>query len=605
MDCGQLSEDVDITETVETVQNNLKQLHINTDPAPVFSVRSSDKMMEEVTDESCDSFDEQCDRPAERWAPLGAANVSPPCTGEISHGDEMARLRELEEEQEMLNTSLLSLTTHFAQVQFRLKQIISAPQEHKEDLLRELEEFAFKGIPDLSQAHPPTRPAQCDDMTQSEHDAKIEEQRKKQQELIAQLKSQLEDLEQYAYETGEGEVPSSKVMEKQKVVIDQIKNRLGVNDLEHLAKLSPEELRQTVDKAICQIVNPAKVKEKLVEQLKTQIVDLERFIDFLQGEATSPGPLGASRCTCSVHQHGSSTIGGERHQSLSDSQNKKSLREQTLSILRQTLTVLQIFAISQFGCGGREFQRNVLKRTEKANHWGDIRAKLEISITHVIDLHRRQEEMAVEESDYTSDSEDSPTVLCNQELTTVVRKELAMALKDLLQHGLMEVGQSTSLVPFGCFPSRSRQPTKMMHAWDLFRKYYEMKHGKEYNESPARKLSRSFDLNIVGGKAITVKQTLLTAIEDVLATHVPLKRSEDSQFKAFVCLALNQHRLVSWLRLVLRTTSLIEYYYQPWSYVMKTGFDDALVSLEKLSKLNFNLPVDLAVRPFNNIKDAF
>lgn len=48
------------------------------------------------------------------------------------HGDEIARLRELEEEQDMLNTSLLSLTTHFAQVQFRLKQIISAPQEHKE-----------------------------------------------------------------------------------------------------------------------------------------------------------------------------------------------------------------------------------------------------------------------------------------------------------------------------------------------------------------------------------------------------------------------------------------------------------------------------------------
>ena len=56
-----------------------------TDPAPVFSVRPPDKMMDEATDESCDSFDEQCDRPAERWAPLGAANVSPPCTGEIRY----------------------------------------------------------------------------------------------------------------------------------------------------------------------------------------------------------------------------------------------------------------------------------------------------------------------------------------------------------------------------------------------------------------------------------------------------------------------------------------------------------------------------------------
>ena len=38
------------------------------------------------------------------------------------------------------------------------------------------------------------------------------------------------------------------------------------------------------------LINPSKVKEQLVTQLKTQICDLERFIDFLQGEASSPGP---------------------------------------------------------------------------------------------------------------------------------------------------------------------------------------------------------------------------------------------------------------------------------------------------------------------------
>jgi len=46
---------------------------------------------------------------------------------------------------------------------------------------------------------------------------------------------------------------------------------------------STDELRQAVDRAIGQIVNPAKVKEKIIDQLKTQIVDLERFIEFLQG----------------------------------------------------------------------------------------------------------------------------------------------------------------------------------------------------------------------------------------------------------------------------------------------------------------------------------
>lgn len=45
---------------------------------------------------------------------------------------EFERLRHLEEEQEQLNSSLVALTTHFAQVQFRLKQIVNASQEEKE-----------------------------------------------------------------------------------------------------------------------------------------------------------------------------------------------------------------------------------------------------------------------------------------------------------------------------------------------------------------------------------------------------------------------------------------------------------------------------------------
>lgn len=39
----------------------------------------------------------------------------------------------------------------------------------------------------------------------------------------------------------------------------------------------------------------------------------------------------------------------------------------------------------------------------------------------------------------------------------------------------LQIGQSTSVVPFGCLPSRSAAITKTMHAWDLMLKYYEMK----------------------------------------------------------------------------------------------------------------------------------
>ena len=33
----------------------------------------------------------------------------------------------------------------------------------------------------------------------------------------------------------------------------------------------------------------------------------------------------------------------------------------------------------------------------------------------------------------------------------------------------------------------------------------------------------------------------------------------------------SQKKLVTWLRILLRNTWLVEYYYQPWSYVVKTG----------------------------------
>lgn len=67
---------------------------------------------------------------------------------------------------------------------------------------------------------------------------------------------------------------------------------------------------------------------------------------------------------------------------------------------------------------------------------------------------------------------------------------------------------------------------------------YFFKNGSLYNASPARRLSQSFNLQIVGGSAITPKQTLLSVIDEIIETHTRLKRSPDSHFKAFVCQAL-------------------------------------------------------------------
>ena len=41
---------------------------------------------------------------------------------------------------------------------------------------------------------------------------------------------------------------------------------------------------EVINLAFLQITQPAKAREQLVNQLKTQIVDLERFIEYLQTE---------------------------------------------------------------------------------------------------------------------------------------------------------------------------------------------------------------------------------------------------------------------------------------------------------------------------------
>ncbi|KAL3209296.1 hypothetical protein MRX96_009287 [Rhipicephalus microplus] len=494
------------------------------------------------------------DRPPERWAPVGSSEIDDawddPETCSLS---EFERLRHLEEEQEQLNTSLVALTTHFAQVQFRLRQIVNASQEEK----GELEEFAFRGIPDLRACQ--TGVGILLSETEQEQEEKLEQQRQKQKELIQQLKEQLEDLEKYAFETGDAGMPSSMLLERQSVIIEHLKERLPLN-LDELDLLDPDDLRRKIDQAVREMVNPVKMKEQLVSQLKTQITDLERFIQFIQGE----GSDGKPRCTCNCPVHGKpDTLHSETSSECFASTRKykdqlrrahKESQEAQNKILRRMLALLHMFALTQFGCGRRNFQRNIMKRTPKGNHWGeycdedyidvDLRACLELAINQVLELVGKQESQCVD-SDYTSDSEDAPAVLCNEKLTSAVRKRSGNCSARLDAAWL----DGAAFVPLGCFTLRSASAPALLHAWDLILKYYEIKNGAQYNASPARKLSESFNLDIVASTMETPKHALLTAVHSIISSHTPLKRSYDSHFKAFVCAALNEKRLVTWLKI--------------------------------------------------------
>lgn len=64
-------------------------------------------------------------------------------------------------------------------------------------------------------------------------------------------------------------------------------------------------------------------------------------------------------------------------------------------------------------------------------------------------------------------------------------------------------------------------------------------------------------------------------------------------------------KLTQWINLIYQCPELIEQYYTDWSYVAHTGFRDAIRTVDQLSNYQFDLPIDLAVRQFQNIKDVF
>ena len=65
---------------------------------------------------------------------------------------------------------------------------------------------------------------------------------------------------------------------------------------------------------------------------------------------------------------------------------------------------------------------------------------------------------------------------------------------------------------FAAGRQRSRTSTGILHAWDVVLKFYEMKGGAEFNSAPARRLSRSFGLDLAGSVS-TNKQVELETLE--------------------------------------------------------------------------------------------
>lgn len=524
-----------------------------------------------------------------RCEPLGAPKETlcdeiPP---EQVSGD---RIHALEEEQEILSSSVFSLTSHLAQVEFRLRQILKAPAEEKDAMLQALEEFTSRGVDSRGVPQGSDEEPSCAECAELER--KIRSQRARQSHFIERLKTQLKELERFAAGT------SSDDDSKHRTLIDHLKHEIDRSLEEGCHQpLTTDELRHQIDCAVKQYAERQLSKEEIISKLQTHIDDMQKFIKLMKNEDINsniktkpPEPKKVGKTESFEKNFNRNKVNDE-------------LKAETINLMRKASTLIQIFTVSQFGCSPNQSKKFDRKSSTIVTHWGNLRAKLEMSIDAV--LHMVSRERSHIPDSYDSESEEGGIVINDAPLTTAVRRHLAINLRDLLQHGLVGP-ESTSLVPMiGCFPVRRSSTSRSLHIWELILRYYELNDGDQFNSTPARKLSQSFNLDIVGGTAITNKQSLLSAIGSILASHAPYKRSYDAHFKAFVCAALNAHKLVIWFNIMLKSRSLIDSHYSSTSYVVNTGFQDALQSLDRLTPYNFDLPVDLAVKQFQNIKDVF
>jgi hypothetical protein len=478
---------------------------------------------------------------------------------------EAEKRQELEQQNEMLNCFLFALTTYCAQVQLRLRQIVDAPPTEKEDLLKDLEEFSFKGIPELKNGTMNDIITSSSKFEGGDLEERILAQRAKQKVLIMKLREELKALKKFTDRT-DYEAPSET-------------NKTATNkNLDEMVRLNAYASHSTTQNDVNQLTNLLKMTEIFVAQMKLQISDLERFIVFLQQKRA----LKSGTCKCY----------DEKSQKLLKVTKRNQVRKSgdksvVIGLTQAISNLLCLFVFTQFGYSNCI---SIIRGT----HWGNLRANLEVAVFNLVETIWSVSKEC--NCGYRSEGEDVPVVR-NSKLINAVRGTLVPCIQDLMEHGLQSGRMS--------FLRSDRLLGKRLHVWQLILLFYERKEGQVYNNSPARKLSQSFDLDIEESRAVTMKQELLQIIEYIIDTHTPYKRSFDSHFKAFICAALNSGRLVAWLRTILTCRKLVAQYYEPWSYVAMTGFEDSLQSLDRLSTFKFDLPVNLAVRRFRAMNEAF
>lgn len=211
--------------------------------------------------------------------------------------------------------------------------------------------------------------------------------------------------------------------------------------------------------------------------------------------------------------------------------------------MRRVSHLLQMYIVSQFGCGvgidpGRASAAAAPATMGEAKNklFHSMKCRIEKSVERILSAHN-----CASPAHYCSWLQPPES---NPELIHIVRKELCPALREMMSHGLVQPTQANVVSLLSCAvplaPARSPSSAaagcgSLVHPWHIFVSFYRNKDGAALMSHPQRSLAQSFSLDIQGG---TSKQALLIAIGNVIQLHAPYRRGPETHFKAFVSVAL-------------------------------------------------------------------
>lgn len=485
------------------------------------------------------------EEPGQRYDPVGSSSES---ELKVVRG-ENEQFQSLEKEQRKLSTSLQALTTHFAQVQFRLRQIVSAPNDQKLLLIENLDEFASRGIPELT--------INVDDRMVSA----INQQQVIQFELIKQLQTELSAANSFTNE-------------------DDINLEIGISE----TKENEEALDNTdID----------------LSYLKTQIYNLDTFVSDLRYETINlkqmtKAMVGYKNCDKIFDIH-NVNVQSTTCQSFCDNNDNVFTGYNDVILNhahKRTLSTLQVYDKSldnvlQGTLSDSKFPyTNPIKcSTAKVWNWRKIQAKLEIDVENIISVVSIE---ALETHEF--ERRNGINLMLQKEITKMVRKELCGTLRELIEHGLLPIQFKFNFLNCCMRNTSNTSNRKTKHAWDIIMEFYNLNSGNQHYTKACNTLIETFQLKRV--YIASTKNQLLRSIGDIINIHVRYHASKNSYFKAFVLLGLNLKKLPQWLNLIFKCSNLIEANYSDESLVCQPEFADILECLDLLSNYKFHLPVD-------------